>query len=98
VATSESGDARGTHAGLPGVTFYCDGGGRHLVCVPYTVANLHAMARVLGIGRHWFHAGRLAHYDVPKRRVQELTERAVCINSRQVLRIIKGLAFDDRTR
>jgi len=36
---------------------------RHLVCTPYTVANLHKMAKVLGIKRCWFHK---THYDVPQ--------------------------------
>jgi len=28
---------------------------RHLVCLPYSIANLHAAAAALGIKRCWFH-------------------------------------------
>lgn len=35
------------------LTYYCDSM-RHLVCVPYTVGNLHRMAQELGIKRCWF--------------------------------------------
>ena len=34
---------------------YVTDGKRHLVCIPYSTENLHAMATDLGIGRHWFH-------------------------------------------
>lgn len=70
---------------------------RHLVCVPFSVENLHLMARVLGIGRHWFHGGRLPHYDIPVRRIAEVTARCRVVTSRELLRIIKeGLAGPDR--
>lgn len=40
---------------------------RHLVCVPYSVENLHAMADALGIKRCWFHAdASYPHYDIPE--------------------------------
>ncbi len=44
---------------------------RHLVCVPYTRANLHRVAEWLGIRRCWFHGGRWPHYDIPKRRMHD---------------------------
>lgn len=31
---------------------YVTDGKRHLVCIPYSVENLHQMAADLGIGRH----------------------------------------------
>lgn len=69
--------------------FLCDRK-RHLVCEPFSVENLHLMARVLRIGRHWFHGGRLPHYDIPKRRIAEITARCVVISSRELLGVIKG--------
>jgi hypothetical protein len=60
---------------------------RHLVCLPYSVANLHAMAQDLGIKRCWFHGD---HYDVPKRRVEEVTARCVAVRPRDILRVIRG--------
>lgn len=70
-------------------SYYSDGN-RHLVCVPYSVENLHAMAERLGIKRCWFHRGRLAHYDVPKMRRAEIAARTIVVSSRDILRIIKG--------
>jgi hypothetical protein len=69
--------------------FFSDGQ-RHLVCVPYSVENLHRMAEQLGIKRCWFHAGRLAHYDIPKLRQAEIAGRTEVVSPREVLRIIKG--------
>ena len=64
---------------------------RHLVCYPYSVEGLHAMAEALGIKRCWFHGGRLAHYDVPKRRVKEMKTRTHRVSARIILAVIKGL-------
>ena len=66
--------------------FYCDHR-RHLVCVPYSVENLHEMARILGIKRCWFHRD---HYDIPKTRVDEITGRCRLVSPREILSIIKG--------
>lgn len=63
---------------------------RHLVCLPYSVTNLHAMARDLGIARCWFHAGRFPHYDVPKRRIGEIAARTERVSPRVILGICKG--------
>lgn len=64
---------------------------RHLVCFPYSVDGLHAMAADLGIKRCWFHAGAsYAHYDVPKGRVDEVRARCELVSPRDVLRIARG--------
>jgi hypothetical protein len=63
---------------------------RHLVCLPYSVENLHIIAKELGIGRSWFHEGRLPHYDIPKKRVDEITSLCNVISTRDIVRIIKG--------
>jgi len=65
---------------------------RHLVCWPYSIEGLHEMARQLGIGRWWFHPGRLAHYDVPKRRITEVAARTEVVSARTILAIVKGEA------
>lgn len=49
------------------------------------------MARDLCIKRCWFHGGRRAHYDVPKRRVNEIKARCVVVSRREILAIIKGV-------
>jgi hypothetical protein len=47
--------------------YYCDNM-RHLVCVPYSIDNLHKMAKELNINRCWFHANAsYPHYDIPKK-------------------------------
>lgn len=69
--------------------FYCDDA-RHLVCVPYTVENLHIMARELGVKKCWFHASTYPHYDIPKRRVAEVTAKCTLVSGREVLAICKG--------
>lgn len=72
------------------IEFYCDDQ-RHLVCVPYSVENLHEMARQLGVKRCWFHANaRYAHYDIPKRRITEITAKCNVVSTKDILRIVKG--------
>ena len=73
-----------------GIKFYHDAM-RHLVCVPFSVENLHAMAEELGIKRCWFHASKdHPHYDVPKKRMATIGERSTLVRPRQVLAIIRG--------
>jgi hypothetical protein len=70
--------------------YFCDAA-RHLVCVPYSIENLHRMAAELKLGRHWYHASAThPHYDIPKRRIAEITARCTCVSSRDILRIIRG--------
>ena len=73
-----------------GLEFVCDRA-RHLVCVPFSVSNLHRMADVLGINRCWFHQGRFPHCDVPKRMIREVSAKCRVTTTRNVLRIVKGL-------
>lgn len=74
----------------PELKFYCDSR-RHLICVPYSEDNLHAMAYVLGIKRAWFHnTPGLAHYDIPVRRVDEITAKCTVVSSKELVQLIKG--------
>lgn len=64
---------------------------RHLICVPYSIENLHRMAEDLGIKRCWFHSGAsYPHYDIPKRRIAEITAKCELVSARHILAIIKG--------
>lgn len=63
----------------------CDSA-RHLVCIPYSLPNLHAIAKQLGIKRCWFHKD---HYDIPKRRIGEITSACTLVSSTDVLLILK---------
>lgn len=62
---------------------------RHLVCLPYSRKNLHEVAKELNIGKHWFHKD---HYDIPKRRVEEIMSHKKCVilSSKDIVRIING--------
>jgi hypothetical protein len=54
------------------------------------VERLHILAKELGIGRSWFHEGRLPHYDIPKKRVEEITSQCFGVSTRDVVNIIRG--------
>lgn len=64
--------------------FVCDKH-RHLVCLPYSIENLHVMAQSLDLKRHWFHKD---HYDIPKRRIEEITKRCRVVSSKEIVRIV----------
>lgn len=70
------------------VTYYCDSM-RHLVCLPYSVENLHKMAEDLGIKKCWFHSGRHKHYDIPLKKIEHVLGRAEVVSPRRILEIIK---------
>ena len=63
--------------------YFCDDS-RHLVCEPYSIKNLHKMAEDLGIKRCWFHKN---HYDIPKRRIEEIKAKCEVVSSRRILEI-----------
>lgn len=71
------------------LTYYTDGK-RHLVCKPYSAENLHQMAIDLGIKKCWFHSGTAPHYDIPKKRVEEIESKSILISSIELLEIIRG--------
>ena len=65
---------------------------RHLICLPYSIENLHKMADDLNIGRHWFHnvKGR-EHYDIPKKRINEITSKCEVISSKEIILIMRDV-------
>ena len=65
--------------------YYCDKQ-RHLVCIPYTKDMLHLMAEDLNINRCWFHKN---HYDIPKKRIKEISEKCIIITTKEIVKIIK---------
>jgi len=66
--------------------YYCDNK-RHLVCKPYSIENLHKMAESLSIKRCWFHKN---HYDIPKRRIKEITDQCILVTPKDILNIINN--------
>ena len=70
---------------------YLTDGARHLICSPYSIENLHLMARDLGIKECWFHSSsKYPHYDIPKRRIAEIEAKCRMITTRELLDIIKA--------
>lgn len=70
--------------------FYTDGK-RHLVCIPYSLENLHKMAYSFGIGEQWFHpTAGLWHYDIPKKRRKEIENKCILVSPKDIVRICKG--------
>lgn len=65
--------------------YICDNA-RHLVCLPYSLENLHKMAADLGIKRCWFHKD---HYDIPKRRITEISDQCEVVPTRTILEIVR---------
>lgn len=73
------------------LTYYCDRK-RHLVCKPYSIENLHRMARELQIGTHFFEIskfGRLPHYDIPAKRMDEIMAQCIIVTRYEIVKIIK---------
>lgn len=68
--------------------YFCDKK-RHLICKPYSIENLHKMANDLNINICWFHKGKFPHYDIPKLRIKNITERCQVISSKEIIKIIK---------
>lgn len=59
---------------------------RHLVCKPYSIENLHTMAEALNLKRCWFHKN---HYDIPKKRINEIQAQTKVVSPKEILNIIK---------
>jgi len=66
--------------------FFCDLE-RHLICTPYSIENLHIMASDLNIKKCWFHKN---HYDIPKKRINEIMKKCTIISTKKIIDIIKN--------
>ena len=66
---------------------YLTDGKRHLICDPYSIENLHRMADDLGIKRCWFHKD---HYDIPKKRIDEITAKCEMVSSKEIIYVIRN--------
>lgn len=71
--------------------YLCDNK-RHLICLPYSISNLHRMAEDLGIPRYFYHKkgnNIHPHYDIPAKRLKEIQSKCRTISSKELLTIIK---------
>lgn len=66
--------------------YYCDEN-RHVVCLPYSISGLHAMACAMQLKRCWFHRD---HYDMPKRRIAEITSYCTVVSTKEIVNIKNG--------
>jgi len=73
--------------------YVCDNK-RHLICIPYSIENLHRMAEDLSIKRCWFHRGKMPHYDIPKKRVDEIMRKAHVASTRFIVETIRDSLND----
>jgi tetraacyldisaccharide-1-P 4'-kinase len=65
---------------------------RHLICYPYSIENLHRMANELGIKRCWFHKD---HYDIPKKRIEEIESQCEIVTSKEIVRIKNNKDYEN---
>lgn len=70
---------------------------RHLICVPYSIEGLHTMADDLKINRNWFHYGKFPHYDIPKRRIDEIQAKCETVSSKEIVTIIKESLYGENS-
>ena len=59
---------------------------RHLICIPYSIENLHKMAEQLNIKRCWFHKD---HYDIPKKRISEIEAKCEIVDPKTIVQIVR---------
>ena len=74
------------------LVYVCDDK-RHLVCLPYSIPNLHEMAEDLDINRAFFENKRgksHPHYDIPAKRIKEIQAKCTVVSPRAILMITKG--------
>ena len=48
------------------------------------------MADELLIKRCWYHGGDKPHYDIPKKRIEEIEEKCEIVSSKEIYKIIKN--------
>lgn len=76
------------------LTYICDDK-RHLICLPYTLVNLHRMAKELGIKQDWFHGD---HYDIPKKRIEEITAKCEVVSTRRIIAILQAVGIRNKAK
>lgn len=69
--------------------YFCDNK-RHLICYPYSIPNLHRMAKELNIKPCWFHKD---HYDIPKRRIEEIQGKCALVSPKTIKILINEAAL-----
>lgn len=66
---------------------YVTDGKRHLICVPYSIENMHQMARELLIKKFWFQKN---HYIIPESREVEIEKKCKKVSQAEIKEIIRS--------
>lgn len=88
-----------TDTNKQGLTYFTDG--KHLVCIPYSVENLHRMAEDLGLPKCHYDNRRPKkgtkrkgrghpHYDLPKKYRDHILRRVLLVSRKDIVRIYQG--------
>lgn len=48
------------------------------------------MAEQLNIKRCWYHGGKFPHYDIPKKRIEEISKLCEIVSTRNLYKIVTG--------
>lgn len=73
------------------IKYYCDDR-RHVVCLPYSVENLHKMAEDLNIKKYCYRASPKPNYKMPKKRINEITQKCTLVGI-ETIRTIMGIGI-----
>jgi len=49
------------------------------------------MAEQLNIHKCWYHNGKYPHFDIPKKRIEEIEKQCIIVSSFEIINIIKGI-------
>lgn len=69
------------------LVYITDGVG-NVICLPYSVENLHKMADDLGIKKTWYRDG---HYKVPKEIAEDLEEKCDKVTTTTLFRTVRNV-------
>lgn len=67
---------------------YITDGVGNVICLPYSVENLHKMADDLGIAKRWYRDG---HYKVPKEIADDLEEKCDKVTTTTLFRTVRNV-------
>lgn len=67
---------------------YITDGVGNVICLPYSVENLHKMADDLGIAKRWYRNG---HYNVPKEIADGLEEKCDKVTTTTLFRTVRNV-------
>ena len=67
---------------------YLTDGHRNVICVPYSIENLHKMADDLGIKRSWF---KEDHYEIPDSYYPQFEDKCERVTTPTLFKTVKNM-------